>query len=169
MTSKIDLLAASLDRKWGPGRLPLLVSRETAERFGYWRDQLADAQEAEFPDAARLAELEGIVIRGWHALDAEAEAAGHQPMGDAWVEAEWAPGRIFAIALDDAHRQTLILRSKAEGRDVSIFTVAEVGQLVASIPDVARIMELFPGAYVTTPPAPVRGGRRRMGGRVCAA
>lgn len=162
MTSKIDQLATDLERKWGVGRLPLLVSRETAERFGYWRDQLADAQEAEFPDPARLAELRGIVVRGWQALDAEAERSGHTPMPPAWAEAEWAPGRVFAIALDDEHRQALILRDKAEGRDVSVFTVAEIGQLIRSIPDVARVMELFPGAQVTVPQAEWRRGRSRM-------
>lgn len=164
MTSKIDLLAASLDRKWGCGRLTKIVSRETAERFGYWRDQLADAQEADWQDPARLAALEGIVIRGWRALDAEAEKLGHQPMPAAWVEAEWAPGRVFAIAIDDEHRQALVLRNKAESRDVSVFTVADVAKLVESIPDVARIMELFPGAYVSTPPATAGlSGRRKAG------
>lgn len=162
MTQKIDALATSLERKWGIGRLPLLVSRETAERFGYWRDQLADLADGEFPDRAKLAELEGIVMRGWHALDAEAEAAGHQPMPPHCFEAEWAPGRVFAIALDEAHKQTLVLRDKAEGRDLAIFTIAEVAQLVASIPDVARIAELFPGAYISAQPAQHRGGRRKM-------
>lgn len=161
---QLDEVASSMERRWGINRLPLLVSQPTAAKFKAAADALDTFNDhGALPAWAASADaLRAVVARGWQAMDTEATAAGAEPMGDAFAEAEWAPGRYFAIARDDAHKQALVLRVKAEKRDVAIFSVAEVGQLIASIPDVARICELFPGAYVTTPPAPVRGGKRKM-------
>lgn len=159
MTPHLDETAAQMERRWGVDRLPRLVSPETTARFKHWADKLNAAIEH---GGGNVAELAGIVERGWKAMDAEATAAGHEPMAPAYAEAEWAPGRLFAVAHDDAHRQTLVARNKAEGRDVSVFTVADLARLVASIPDVARIMELFPGAYIAAQPALHRPGKRRM-------
>lgn len=162
--AQLDEVASSMERRWGINRLPLLVSQATAAKFKAAADALDTFNDhGALPGWAASADaLRAVVARGWQVMDAEATAAGAEPLGDAFAEAEWAPGRYFAIARDDAHKQALVLRVKAEKRDVCIFSVQEVGQLVASIPDVARICELFPGAYVTTPPAPTRGGKRKM-------
>ena len=158
MIPHLDETVAQLERKWGVDRLPRLVSPETAARFKHWQDKLNVAIEH---GGGNVAELASIVERGWKAMDAEATAAGHEPMAPAYAEAEWAPGRLFAVAHDDAHRQTLIARNKHEGRDVSVFTVADLARLVHSIPDVARILELFPGAYIAAQPAAFRPGKRK--------
>lgn len=161
--SQLDEVANQMERRWGINRLPLLVTPATAAKFKAAADALDTFNDhGALPGWAPTPEaLRAVVARGWQAMDAEATAAGAEPMGEAFAEAEWAPGRFFAIARDDAHKQALVLRVKAEKRDVCIFSVQEVGQLIASIPDVARICELFPGAYITTPPAPTRGGKRR--------
>lgn len=160
MTSQLDEVAGQMERRWGVDRLIRLVTPDTAARFKHWADKLNTALEH---GGGNVAELAAIVERGWKAMDAEATAAGHEPMAPAYAEAEWAPGRLFAVAHDDAHRQTLIARNKHEGRDVSVFTVADLARLVASIPDVARIYELFPGAYIAAQPAAFRPGKRRAG------
>lgn len=158
MSPSLDALVARLERKWGMDRLPRLVPAELASKFRSAHDRFD--REWSMATAERRAALAGMMERAWTALDAAAEAAGAEPMPPACFEAEWQPGRVFAIAVDDAHRQVLVLRNKAEGRDLAVFTIAEVAQLVASIPDVARIVELFPGAYLTAKP-----GRSSFAGR----
>lgn len=161
MSARLDELANRMERKWGIDRLPRLVSQATADKFAAAQARYRNETEGYCTDERRGV-LEAMMERAWAALDAEATAAGAEPLGDAFAEAEWAPGRYFVIARDDEHKAALVLRVKAEKRDVCIFSVQEVRQLIASIPDVARICELFPGAYITTPPAPTRGGKRKM-------
>jgi hypothetical protein len=74
------------------------------------------------------------------------------------AEAEWAPGRVFAVALDNHHRQALDLRAKAERRThYSVWTVAELATLIRSIPIVTSIKDLFPGAEILPPRLPPVG------------
>lgn len=154
---QLDSLAASMERKWGVDRLPRLVPPAWRAKFETLQAQLDAASSFGGDATAAIAAL----AKAWRLMDAEATAAGHEPMAPAFAEAEWAPGRLFAVAHDDAHRQTLVARNKHEGRDVSVFTVADLARLVASIPDVARIYELFPGAYIAAQPATFRPGKRK--------
>lgn len=157
LTSELDDVVASYERTWGINRLPLIVSAETAARF-----RAAEAlhrQEHELGcTPERSATLNAMMFRAWTALAKEAVARGHKPLGPSCFEAEWAPGRIFAIAVDAEHAQALNARNKAEGRDVSVWTVAEVGALIGDIPLVRAIKDTWPGAEVRpltkTPPLP---------------
>lgn len=157
LTSELDDVVASYERTWGIDRLPLIVSAETAARF-----RAAEAlhrQEHELGcSQERSATLNAMMFRAWTALAKEAVARGHQPLGPSCFEAEWAPGRIFAIAVDAEHAQALNARNKAEGREVSVWTVAEVGALIGDVPLVRTVKEAWPGAEVRpltrTPPLP---------------
>ena len=46
---------------------------------------------------------------------------------------------------DNAHAHAVI----AEGRQVAVYTLEEIGRLIAAAPGVIKAKELFPGAAVT--------------------
>jgi hypothetical protein len=74
------------------------------------------------------------------------------------AEAEWEPGKLFAVALDNHHRQALDLRAKADGRaHYSVWTVAELAVLIRSIPIVSTIKDLVPCAEIVPPRLPPVG------------
>lgn len=139
----LDELAASMERKWGIGRLPLLVSPELRAR---WDATLAACEDEFKPQADK----DAMMMRAWRALDAAATAAGAAPLPPAIVECRTDAGDIVAIAHDDAHGQALALRAKAEGRAVAVWTLPEVLRIVCAAQDsvVGAIKNAFPGAEV---------------------
>lgn len=150
--AELDAVAARYERAWGIGRLPLLVSEQTAAKWQAALDMLA----ADFPPPGRTWEqLRESLARGWAALAAEATAREHEPLPGPVAEAEWDKGRVFAVALDDTHKQALVLRNKGRDR-YSVWTVAEIATLIRSIPLVGAIGETFPDSSVLAPkPRPV--------------
>lgn len=155
--NELDAVAARHERQWGIGRLPLLVSSETAAR---WQAAL-DLLRHDHPPAGRSwDDLRASLARGWERLADEAKARGHEPLPGPVAEAEWAPGRIFAIALDQDHAQALNLRAKADGRkpgDYCVWTVLDVAHLIQSIPLASDILATWPGAEVLPPRLPPVG------------
>jgi hypothetical protein len=73
----LDRLAADMETRWGVGRLPSLVSPETAARFASAKRKLDLAIRAKSADTA--AARATVLCRGWRVLDAEARALGHAP------------------------------------------------------------------------------------------
>jgi len=153
--AELDAIAARHEREWGMGRLPLLVSPESAARWQTAQDMLA----ADYPPAGRTwDDLRASLARGWAALAAEARARGHEPLPAPVAEAEWEPGRVFAVALDAWHKQALELRAKADKREsYSVWTVAELAVLIRSIPLVSTIKDMFPAAEILPPRLPPVG------------
>lgn len=138
LTAELDDIVSRLERAWGVDRLPKLVSPETAAKF-----DKAVAMRAE-----RGESMNAMMARAWAALGAEARQRGHEPLG-AGMEHEWAPGRLFAVAQDAQHARALNMRNKAEGRTVSVWTLQELAELIASVPIAAEVKDAFPGAVVT--------------------
>ena len=90
------------------------------------------------------------IARGWAALAQEARQRGHEPLPPACHEIplEGLPGAVAAICLDDTHAQAVILRAKAEGRTVSVWTLAEVVRVIQASEVVNQVKHLWPGAEV---------------------
>jgi len=155
--NELNIIASRHEREWGIGRLPLLVGEAMATR---WQAAL-DLLSFDHPPAGQAWDgVRASLARGWAALAAEATARGHEPLPGPVAEAEYAPGRIFAVALDDHHRQALELRAKADGRKpgaYSVWSVAELAVLIRSIPIVTTIKEMFPGAEILPPRLPPVG------------
>lgn len=162
MTPQLDETAHRLEMKWGADRLPRLVAKATAERFGYWRDQLNDAIE-HGADKPRVEELAAIVERGWLALDTEATAAGAFPMPAACYSINLAEQGLGIVEIADTqeHATCLIHAAKIEGRTVAVWTLAEVATVLALHGIAHKAKEVFPGAMVTTAPAEFRPGKRK--------
>lgn len=157
MTPQLDETAHALEMKWGVDRLPRLVTPETAARFGYYRDKLNAAIEA---GADNVAELAGIVERGWLAMDKEATARGCFPLPPACFSVK-VDDHIVEIAQDQAHATALIWWAKNEGRTVAVWTLEEVATVLRLYGIAHAAKEVWPGARVTTPPAEMRQGKRR--------
>lgn len=144
---ELDQIATRYEREWGIGRLPKLVSPETAQRWQAAMDMLA----ADFPPAGQTWEaVRASIARGWAALAAEAFQRGHGPLPPAIHEVplDGAPGAVAAICLDDEHAQAIALRAKAEGRAVSTWTLAECVRVIQANELVNTIKHTWPGANV---------------------
>ena len=88
-----DALAIELERKWGCGRLRLVVPPELRARFDRQRWKLLQAQwHGGLDDVVREA---GRMARAWRALDAAAEAAGASPLSP----------EVWELALPDGTRR----------------------------------------------------------------
>lgn len=137
-----DKVAIELERKWGAGRLRVLVSVELREKF--------DRQRYLFNQAIWHGDLEAVkresarMVTAWRVLDRTAEQAGataHDP--DIW-EVVLADGCIAAIVRDAeaAHRVAY------EDRRAQVFTLEEIGRLLDAYPSIAKAKAVFPGATV---------------------
>jgi hypothetical protein len=157
MTPQLDELANSLERKWGVDRLPRLVTPETATRFRHWADKLNAAIEA---GADNVADLAGIVERGWRAMEAEALARGCFPLPPMCFSVR-SEDHIIEIAFDQAHATALIWQARVEGRTTAVWTLEEVATVLRLHGVAHAAKEAWPGALVTTPPADMRAGKRK--------
>ena len=76
----VDLAVRAIELKWGPVRLPLLVSEATRSSFDRGWDKWAHAiREDDQMEQARLAPL---MVRALEIMDREAEAAGCQTLSE---------------------------------------------------------------------------------------
>lgn len=123
----VEEAAQAANAKWGQSRLPRLVSVETAEKFGRVYDELYRAYDNHDADGVR--KWAASALRAWAALDAEATAAGAEPMHpEAWG----------LLLEDDA--PAYIVRSPAAATAVAemhpgaeVYTLDEIGRLLGAV------------------------------------
>jgi hypothetical protein len=60
-------------------------------------------------------------------------------------EVPLADGSVAAIVPDDSHAALV----NAEGRQVAVYTLAEIGRLLSAHPHIVKTKKVFPGATVT--------------------
>jgi hypothetical protein len=138
-----DAMARAMDAKWGVDRLPDLVSPEMNQRWAQALINLNAAINADDPEltAARVA----ACLRGFAAMDREAEAAGHQPITPHALEFITVDGKVGAILADDAAWPAY----HAARPDVRVYTLREVANaLDAYGQSVAAVKDAFPGAQI---------------------
>jgi hypothetical protein len=141
-----DITAAAMEARWGAGRLRLLVGPELREKFDRQRYRLNQAVwHGELEDVRRES---ARMVRAWTALDAAAAAAGAPRLDPLVWEVAVGAGedaQVAAIVPDDQHAHAVI----AAGRSVAVYTLDEIGRLLAAMPGVAKTKKIFPGATVT--------------------
>ncbi len=135
-----DALAHELEAKWGVGRLRLLVDNDLRSRF--------DAQRLKFNTAIWDSELDDMereatrMANAWRALDKAATDAGKKPTSPRVWEIARPDGKVIALVQDMADA-TLV---RPEGRHVDVYTIEEIGNLIASLPDMIRkARQTWPG------------------------
>lgn len=143
ITDGVDFIATGMERKWGIGRLRLLVSDDLRARF--------DAQGEKFNAAIESAQSDLMTVqaegmkRAWQTLDKAAENAGHKP-----VSAE-----VWEVKLPGSGKIVALVRTSAEAHLVALperetWTLSEIAHLIEHAGSiVADIKRTFPGAEIT--------------------
>jgi hypothetical protein len=137
-----DTEARRMDAKWGVNRLPDLVSPALNQRWAKAIANLNAAIQAADPNltASRVA----ACLRGFAAMDAEAEAAGHKPITPDAIEFD-INGQTCAILRDDAAWPAY----HAQRPGVRTYTIREVANALAAYGNtVAAVKDQWPGARI---------------------
>lgn len=138
-----DHVAAAMERKWGVGRLPLLVDAEWRDRFVTQRRRLNDAVWR--GDVANARQEAAAMERGWIKLDELATAAGHLPLDPVVWETITPDGEVVAIVRTNAEAAAVT----RDGRAMQVWTLAEIGKVIGHYAETAGAVKAhFPGAVV---------------------
>jgi hypothetical protein len=138
----VDHLAAAMEQHWGCDRLRLLVPTELREKFDRQRYRLQQARAGATLDI--LVEECRRMARALNALDANARAAGAMPQPATVWETVLSDGTVAAIVQDDGTAKDVV----ADGRAVSVWTLAEIGRLIDGHGAVVKAKLVLPGASV---------------------
>lgn len=145
----VDQRGRDMDRRWGIGRLPLLVPIEVAERFRVQRRKFSAAIWEFDPDEAR--KHGEAMLRAFAKLDELAVAGGAHP----------APVEQWEMAVDD--KIVIVVRDLADtgrvetgGRQVAVWSLEEVANVIRAHPTIATAKDVFPGAVVESVRPPAR-------------
>jgi hypothetical protein len=138
----VDVIASKMECKWGIGRLRLLVSYISREKF--------DRQSAKFNAAIEADSVSEVRIHGeamkraWKSLDEEATQAGAKPLSpEVWEVRLPTKGDVIAFVRTEAEAHQIA----GEGREV--YTAVEIAIAIESLGSTARqVKQLWPGAKV---------------------
>lgn len=139
-----DQTASEMERKWGVGRLRLLVGAELREKFDRQRYLLNQAVWHGELEAVRRESMR--MVTAWLALDRKATEAGRASCQPEVWEVGLADGSVAAIVQDNATASQVI----ADGRKVQVFTLEEIARLLAAAPAVVKAKQVWPGAEVVS-------------------
>ena len=109
MVDGLDQVAIAMERKWGVGRLRLLVSDFLRAKFDEQKDRL-DAAIQSGEERYVAAQVDGM-RRAWSALDRAAHDAGHQPLApEVWECVLPSTGEVVSLVRTavEAHQPWLI-------------------------------------------------------------
>jgi hypothetical protein len=140
---EMDLVAVEMERKWGVDRLRLLVPLDLREKF--------DRQRYLVNQALWHGNLEGVkretsrMVKAYQALDAAAQTAGKKPISAEVWEIPLPDGTVAALVKTDAEAHKVV----SEGRQVAVYTLDEIGRLIAGFPQILKAKEIFEGAQIT--------------------
>ena len=145
LVQSVDALTDAMERKWGVGRLRLLVEDGLRERFDRQWAKWQAAYGAQDLDAVR-AHSEAM-RRAWEAMDAAALRAGHAPLAPEVWETRMPDGVVLAIVrtLPEAHALA------RDGRDREVWTLDEIGRVICAWEGrhwVDAIHQHFPGSRI---------------------
>lgn len=137
----VDQRGREMDRKWGTGRLPMLVTPEWHDRFKRAKFQFSTAVwERQVDDARKYGEA---MLRGYAKLDELATEAGVSS----------APPEQWEMATDSG--VIIVVRDLADvgrvdtgGRAASVWSLEEVANVIAAHPVIVAAKRHFPGAEV---------------------
>jgi len=148
MLDGLDQVATAMERKWGVGRLRLLVSDFLRAKFDAQKDKLDAAIDTDREAYVRV-QVEGMK-RAWSALDKSASEAGHQRLSpQVWECLLPTTGEVVAIVHTEAEAQHIC-------RDCRVFTLDEIGQVIEGLGEtVLAAKSIFPGAAITAVREPI--------------
>jgi hypothetical protein len=138
----LDQVAGEYERKWGVGRLRLLVSDLLRAKFDAQKDKLDAAVVSGLVEHVHV-HAEGM-RRAWQALDRAATEARHPPLSP----------EVWECKLPKSGEVVAIVRTEAEAslvcREMRVFTLDEIAKAIEGLGDVVlEAKRVFPGATVT--------------------
>ena len=139
---KVDLLAVEMERKWGIGRLRLLVSPVLRAKF--------DSQRVKFNEALRsssdvLRVESQRMVNAYRALDKAAEANGASTRPEVWEIG--LDGHLFGICRTDEDVQRAVANIK-DGMSRTYWSLEEVARLLVAHTEANAFKGMAPGAYL---------------------
>lgn len=157
----LDAVAQAMERKWGVGRLRLLVDDELREKFDRQRRKVSAAvwpegglHSAQVDEVRAAAEA---MKRGWQALDRAATAAGAEPIAPIVWEAATPSGQVLALVRTSAEAAEVAKR--AQGRALVVWTLDEVTRVVDQHSLINQAKAVFEGAEVMGATMATQGDR----------
>lgn len=138
-----DETASEMEAKWGVDRLRLLVGPELREKFD--RQRYLMNQAIWHGDLEQVRREASRMVKAWQALDREATAGGKTPLAPQVWEVALENGSVAAIVPTNDHAHAVV----AEGRQLAVYTLDEIGRLLSNYPEIAKAKAVFPGATVT--------------------
>lgn len=133
---EVDRESLKFERKWGVGRLRTLLSPDLKAKFV--------RQQRKFDVAYRTGDVRELqtecqrMINAWRAADRESCDAGYAPAGqDSW-ETVLADGTVVVLVKTDADATAYV---KPKGRDVVVWSLAEVAKLIAAQDETVRAVK----------------------------
>lgn len=146
----LDHVVAEHERRWGIGRLRLLVDDVLRARFDRQRCLLDDATERNLEAEIRV-QAEAMK-RAYAALDKAATAAGHQPLAPT----------VWEVVLPSTGEVVAVVRTEADLAACSrqtAYTLDEVARLLDAMPaTVGAIKAAWPRARIERATAPPETG-----------
>lgn len=139
----VDFIATQMERKWGIGRLRLIVDDQLRTKFDAQFEKFNAAIEAGQTDLISV-QAEGMK-RAWQALDKAADAAGQKPLS----------AEVWEVTLPGSGRIVAVVRTSEEAHlvatpDRETWTLSEISHLIEHAGTlVADIKRTFPGAEIT--------------------
>lgn len=139
----VDFIATQMERKWGIGRLRLIVDDTLRTKFDAQFEKFNAAIEAGQTDLISV-QAEGMK-RAWQALDKAADAAGQKPLS----------AEVWEVTLPGSGRIVAVVRTSEEAHlvatpDRETWTLSEISHLIEHAGTlVADIKRTFPGAEIT--------------------
>ena len=142
MVEGLDQVAVAMERKWGVGRLRLLVSDFLRAKFDEQRDLLDAAIRSGQENYVRI-HCDGMK-RAWSALDRAAHDTGQRPLVP----------EVWECVLPSTGEVVSLVRTAVEAhhvaRECRVFTAEEVAILIDALGDgILDVKQKFPGATVT--------------------
>ena len=137
-----DALAIEIEERWGADRLRLLVDVTLREKFDRQRYKLRAAVEGgTLEDVRREAQRMVLALQ---TLDRAAEANGADPIERRCMEVAMADGTVLGIVPDETYVKLLA----REGRRLTVYTIEEIAIIIATLPAIGKVKEIWPGASV---------------------
>ena len=142
----VDHFARTMEKKWGVGKLRLLVDDDLRCRF--------DRQHEKWGNACMLYKLPPIQTHGdgmrraWEALDKAATNAGAAILEPDCFETRLEDGTVLLVCRDETEAHH-VARAKKDEREIEVWSVAEVGRFISHQREVREVKKLFPGSLVT--------------------
>lgn len=141
-----DQAVRRLEDRWGVDRLPYLVGDEMRLRWWSAVDKLNAAIRS--GDSGEVRKRVDICLRGLDALEQAAIGAGAKPLEvDAW-ETPLDDGRVLRVVRHD-HMARKATETAADGRQVIVWSLSEVGRVIGSYGAINAIKDMVPEASVT--------------------